>query len=71
MPKVSTINFEKLIDTLEGKALSDATFIIREANLCAAKNSMDFIDQENTDMVLNNILEVKQQKRSINFNSGR
>ena len=69
LPKNDELNLDNLIDTLTGKALSDAAFVIRESARLAAKSGKVRLDQESIDMALSNFPRKEQAKhtRSIGF----
>ena len=69
LPKVESLDMDKILETLTGKALSDSAFVIREAARIAAKDGKLQIDQESIDSALNSLPDenVKHNRR-IGFN---
>ena len=65
LPFEENINFQRTIDTLVGKPLSDATFLFREAGRLSAKQDIDWISQDNIDKVLANFSEVDNDENTI------
>jgi len=55
LPKADDLNVDKILDRLTGKALSDSSFVIREAARLAAKTGKSAIDQESLESALNSL----------------
>lgn len=62
LPKDADINLDYIIDTLTGKALSDAAFIVREAARLAAKVGKTQLDQESIETAMNSLYKNKEKK---------
>lgn len=63
LPTAPDLNRDAIYDALTGRALSDATFVIREAARLAAKAGKDRLDQESIEAALA-LLPSDQQKRT-------
>lgn len=62
LPKADDLNTDKIVDLLTGKALSDSSFVIREAARLAAKAGKSEIDQQSIETALNSL--PKDQERT-------
>ena len=68
LPKADDLDVSKILDALTGKALSDSSFVIREAARLAARSGKGILDQESLDSALNSLPEEAVKKmRSIGF----
>ena len=73
LPKADGLDLEILINELTGKALSEASFVIRESARLAAKSGKNQIDQESIDRALSSLPGGQQaeSKRTIGFVQNR
>lgn len=67
LPIADDLNINQVVDVLAGKALSDATYVVREAARFAAKNGKLQLDQESMNASLNCLPESREKSRSIGF----
>jgi hypothetical protein len=68
LPRADDLNLDKLLNALSGKALSDSTFVIREAARLAAKVGKTEIDQQSIEAALNSLPKGQEKKsRRIGF----
>ncbi|RZT98269.1 ATPase family protein associated with various cellular activities (AAA) [Advenella incenata] len=68
LPVTDELNIARMLDVLAGKALSDVTFVIREAARLAAKNGKTQLDQECIDAAVNGLPNSQDKKgKSIGF----
>lgn len=68
LPKSADLKVDSLLDALTGKALSDSTFVIREAARLAAKTGKTEVDQESIKNALNSLPKEQEKKcRRIGF----
>lgn len=58
-PVAGSIDTERVVDTLAGRPLSDADFVVREACRLAAYARKDALDQESLEMALTKLPSVK------------
>jgi len=64
LPKSEDLNVEKLLDALTNKALSDSSFVIREAARLAAKAGKTELDQTSIEAALNSLPKDREIKSS-------
>lgn len=68
LPKADDLDVNKILDALTGKALSDSTFVIREAARLAAKTGKTELDQTSIEAALNSLPRGQEKKsRHIGF----
>jgi ATP-dependent 26S proteasome regulatory subunit len=68
LPKCDNLNLENIIDALSGKALSDVSFLIREAARLAAKAGKTQLDQESLEAALESLpKDQKRKNKTIGF----
>ena len=68
LPKADDLKVGKILDALTGKALSDSTFVIREAARLAAKAGKTELDQTRIEAALNSLPKDQEKKsRRIGF----
>jgi hypothetical protein len=68
LPKEAGLSLEASLDTLAGRPLSDAAFVIREAARLTAKAGKNRIDQISLDAALSSLPDAKEkQARRIGF----
>ncbi len=65
LPKADNLNVDKIIDTLAGKALSDSTFVIREASRLAVKAGKTELDQQSIEAALNSLPKEQEKKNGL------
>lgn len=74
IPTKPNLDFNGLAEFLEGKPLSDATFIVREAGKYAVKADKDEIDQECINLAIDSLnratSSTNEEKRRIGFSQG-
>lgn len=70
VPHADDLNLDAALDVLSGKALSDSSFVIREAARLAAKSGKTCIDQECLDKAVKGLPQSNERKsRPIGFRS--
>jgi SpoVK/Ycf46/Vps4 family AAA+-type ATPase len=68
LPKSDDLIVENLLDALTGRALSDSSFVIREAARLAAKAGKTELDRTSIEAALNSLPKDRQSKnRHIGF----
>ena len=65
LPKADNLNLDKIINELTGRALSDSSFVVREAARLAAKAGKEQLDQDSLEAALVSLPQnhVKDKKR--------
>jgi hypothetical protein len=67
LPKAPNLNIEELVKILTGRALSDISFVVREASRLAVKGDKDVIDQACFEEALQLLPKLENNKRPIGF----
>jgi SpoVK/Ycf46/Vps4 family AAA+-type ATPase len=67
LPVSQTLNMDAFVEALDGKALSDTVFVIREAARLAARFGKTQIDQESIDVALCNLHKGREKDKPLGF----
>ena len=67
LPVSEDIDYEGIASQLKGHAMSDVTFVVKEAGRLAVKNDSDTISNENINVAINCLPKKKDNTRKIGF----
>ena len=69
LPVAAEVNVDELAKKLEGRAMSDISFVLREAGRFAGKAEKTAIDNENFKMAIAELPETEKKQRVIGFST--